>query len=64
MSVPSLWTCGRHDEATPDSTASFQARTPNSELAVFEDSSHMAHFEEPESYLKTVADFLLRADER
>ena len=62
LEMPVLWTCGRHDEATPESTGYFHSLTPNSELAVFEGSSHTPHLEEREPYLALLRDFLRRAD--
>lgn len=62
LHVPVLWTCGRHDEATPESTGHFHSLTPNSQLAVFEESSHGAHLEEREQYLVVLRAFLRQAD--
>jgi pimeloyl-ACP methyl ester carboxylesterase len=35
---------------------------PGSELVLFEESSHLAHLEEPERYLAVLRDFLARAE--
>jgi proline iminopeptidase len=58
--VPALFTCGRHDEATPESTRRYQSLVPGAELTVFENSSHMAVIEEPEAYLGAIRSFLDR----
>lgn len=58
--TPTLFTCGRHDEATPESTRRYQSRVPGSELVVFENSAHAAMLEEPEAYLAAVRAFLER----
>jgi proline-specific peptidase len=58
VETPSLFTCGRHDEATPETIAECAQRMPRTELAVFEDSGHMPHAEEPERYNAVVSDFL------
>jgi proline iminopeptidase len=58
--TPTLFTCGRHDEATPESTRRYQSLVPGAELVVFENSSHMAMLEEPEAYLAAVMAFLER----
>ena len=58
IAVPVLFTCGRHDEASPDTTGWYHSLVPRSELVVFEDSSHTPHLEETESYLETVRRFL------
>jgi hypothetical protein len=35
---------------------------PGAELVVFEESSHMPHFEEPDRYLQVLRDFLHRTE--
>src|SRR6266478_3268245 len=60
IGVPTLFTCGRYDEATPRTTASYQQLLPGAELAVFEQSAHMPHLEETQSYLACVRRFLHR----
>lgn len=62
LRAPTLITCGRHDEARPETMADFQARIPGAELAVFEDASHSHHLEQPEAYLAAVSGFLRRAE--
>jgi proline iminopeptidase len=56
--VPTLFTCGRYDEASPDTTAWYQSLIPQAKIAIFENSSHMPHLEEMESYLQVVRKFL------
>lgn len=63
LAVPTLFTCGRYDEATPAATAWYQSLVPGSEIAVFAQSAHLPHLEEREAYLATVKDFLRRAEE-
>lgn len=58
ISVPTLFTCGRYDEASPDSTRYYQSMVPNSHLVIFEDASHSHHLEQEEAYIKTVREFL------
>jgi proline iminopeptidase len=60
--VPTLLTCGRYDFCTPEATAWYQSLLPHSEMATFENSSHMAHLEETEHFLQVVRDFLHRAE--
>ena len=62
IDVPALFTCGRFDEATPETTAWYSSRLPGSELVVFENSSHLAHLEERERYLEVVRAFLQKAE--
>jgi proline iminopeptidase len=63
LGVPTLFTCGRHDEATPETVAWYRDLLPGSELAVFEESAHLAHLEERARYNETVSTFLRRAEE-
>ena len=60
--VPTLITAGRHDGLVPDQHDLLHAGIAGSELAVFEESSHYAHAEEPERYLATLATFLGRVE--
>jgi len=62
ISPPILFTCGRYDEATPETTAYYQSMAPGSTLVVFEDASHEHHLEKPKEYLETIRLFLRRAD--
>lgn len=59
-----LYTCGRYDEATPETTEYYSSVTPSSELHVFENSAHMPYMEEPEEYLQVIGDFLKKVDEK
>jgi proline iminopeptidase len=56
--VPTLITVGRHDELTPACSEQIHDRIPGSRLVVFEDGSHMTFWEETESYLQVVDEFL------
>lgn len=64
IDVPTLITCGRYDEATPTIAATLREGIAGAELVVFENSSHMAHEEERELFLRTVAGFLDRVESR
>ena len=64
ISVPTLFACGRYDEATPEATAWYQSLLPGSEMVVFERSAHMPMLEERERFVDVVGRFLRRADER
>jgi proline iminopeptidase len=61
--VPTLFTCGRYDETTPEATAWYASLVRGAEVVVFEDSAHMPHLEEPERYVEVVGDFLQRVEE-
>ena len=62
--VPTLVTSGRHDEATPLIAETVHHGIPGSEWVIFEESSHMAHAEEPERYMAVLDDFLTRVEAR
>jgi proline-specific peptidase len=62
LGMPVLITCGRHDEATPETVARFQESVPAAELVVFEESAHTAPLEEPDRYLEVVRGFLSRVE--
>lgn len=58
ITVPTLFTAGRYDEATPETTAWFQSLVPGSSLSIFEESAHMTMLDEPERYNEVLRDFL------
>jgi proline-specific peptidase len=60
INAPTLVTSGRHDEATPLISGTVQQGIPGAEWVVFEESSHMAHAEEPERYMQVLDAFLTR----
>ncbi len=64
IAAPTLFTCGRYDEATPATTAWYQSLVPGAELAVFEQSAHLPHAEEPQAYVTTLRAFIRRAESR
>jgi proline iminopeptidase len=63
IDAPVLFTCGRLDEARPETAEEYRASIPGAELRIFEDASHEHHLEQTEAFLAAVADFLRRADE-
>ncbi len=63
ITAPTLITGGCFDEMTPTCQETLHAGIPNSELVIFENSSHSAHAEEPELYLKTLRRFLRRTED-
>jgi proline iminopeptidase len=62
INLPVLFTAGRYDEATPETTEFYQSQIPGSELVIFENSAHMAMLEETDRYIATVRDFLHRME--
>ncbi|NEW07650.1 proline iminopeptidase-family hydrolase [Paenibacillus sp. SYP-B3998] len=59
---PSLFVCGRYDEAAPESTQYYQSLVQDSEFHVFENSSHLSYLEETKPFLIIVQDFLRKAE--
>ena len=62
IQVPTLITSGRYDEATPAISETIQRGIPGSEWVLFEQSSHLAHAEEPARFNSVVSDFLARVE--
>ena len=60
--VPTLVTSGRHDEATPAIGETVHRGIAGSEWVLFEHSSHMAHAEEADRYMRVLAEFLSRIE--
>ncbi|KAJ3508467.1 hypothetical protein NMY22_g16607 [Coprinellus aureogranulatus] len=58
IQVPTLVTNGAHDEAQDIVVLPYVKRLPHGKWVKFLDSAHMAHYEEREKFMKTVADFL------
>jgi proline iminopeptidase len=58
IAIPSLFTCGQFDEATPRTTEYYASLVPGSEFHVFKNSSHMPGVEEPQAYADRVREFL------
>ncbi|GKU82649.1 proline iminopeptidase-family hydrolase [Niallia sp. NCCP-28] len=62
INCPALYTCGRFDEATPETTEYYSKHTPNSVFHVFENSAHMPYIEEQKEYLRIISGFLHEID--
>ncbi len=60
--TPTLYLCGRFDEATPATTAYYQRHTPGASIHVIEDASHLTWAEQPEASNRVVRDFLMHAE--
>jgi proline-specific peptidase len=64
INAPTLFICGRYDEATPAATEYYHRNMPGSEFAVIENASHLSYVEQPEVFDRTVRAFLKRAEAR
>lgn len=60
--VPVLFTAGRHDEATPETTRWYHELTPGSSFVIFENSAHLAMVEETDRYVDTIRGFIRQAE--
>jgi proline iminopeptidase len=58
LTVPTLVIGGRHDVMTPACTARLADALPNAQYVIFENSSHVPHYEENEAYIAAVGAFL------
>jgi L-proline amide hydrolase len=58
IAVPTLVISGAHDEATPVTVQPYADLISDVRWEVFENSSHMPHFEEPERFRATLVEFL------
>jgi proline-specific peptidase len=64
IDVPTLVVAGRHDGMAAGQEREIHAGIPDSELVVFEESSHYPFAEEPGLFLATLDDFLARVEGR
>ncbi len=62
IKVPTLFTCGEYDEASPATTRYYSNLTPGSEVVVFQGASHCHLFEKPEEYVAAARRFLNKTD--
>jgi L-proline amide hydrolase len=60
ITIPTLVTSGKHDEATPMIAQTVRDGIPGAEWVLFEESSHMPHAEEPDRYMQVLDGFLSR----
>ena len=58
IKVPTLITCGDHDECAPSLSEEMHAKIAGSKLVIFPQSGHMTFVDQPNMFIKTVEDFL------
>ena len=63
ITIPTLVTSGRFDEATLLIAETVTRGIPGAQWVVFEESSHMAHAEQPEAYIEVLDAFLGQVEE-
>jgi proline iminopeptidase len=61
IGVPTLFTVGRYDEASPEAAEYYRSQMPAAELVIFEEASHAHLHEKTVEYLKAVRRFLARS---
>ncbi len=64
INVPTLFTCGEFDEATPATTSYFQQKIPGSEIHIFKGASHSHLLEKPDEYLQVIRSFLEKHEKK
>lgn len=62
LKIPTLFTCGKMDEATPAATKFYAGLTKNSKFHVFKKSAHVPHYTENKEYIKVIGSFLRSHD--
>ena len=58
IKVPTLYTCGDFDSATPKTLKYYQSLTPNSKLVVFKNAGHYTMHDKPEDNVSAISVFL------
>ncbi|AEP01352.1 MAG: proline iminopeptidase-family hydrolase [Heyndrickxia faecalis] len=56
--LPALFTCGRYDEARPETTRAYSRLIPGAKFHMFENSSHQPYLEEPHEFVRVIREFL------
>lgn len=62
LQLPTLFTCGKSDEATPAATKFYADLTKGSRFHVFKKSAHIPQCSEPKEYVKVIENFLKHQD--
>lgn len=60
--IPTLITCGKYDEVTPQIAETIRKNIPGSQLVVFQESSHLQFWEEREKYMEIFSGFVKEFD--
>jgi proline iminopeptidase len=62
IDVPTLFICGEHDDACPESTGYYHRLVPGSDLEIVKDASHNPQLENPSDYLGIIRSFLAKIE--
>jgi len=60
---PTLIIVGEYDEATPEAALWYKSLMPNASMIVIENGAHMAMWEETDTYIKALREFLKNVEE-
>ncbi|MFA5038811.1 MAG: proline iminopeptidase-family hydrolase [Candidatus Omnitrophota bacterium] len=60
--IPALLTCGRWDEASPETTRIYRDLLPNSRMVIFEGATHSHYLEKKNEYLDLLRVFLMSTE--
>ncbi len=58
IKVPTLITCGDHDECDPSLSEEMHEKIAGSKLVIFPQSGHMTFVDQPDLFIKAISDFL------
>ncbi|MDH4043940.1 MAG: proline iminopeptidase-family hydrolase [Gemmatimonadota bacterium] len=64
ITIPTLFTTGRYDEARPQTVEYYQSLIPGAALAIFENSAHLTMQDEPAENVWIVREFLRTVERR
>jgi len=64
IKVPTLFTAGQFDNATPPTVDFYKSLVPGSELAILPNCAHLTMHDDPEGYNRILREFLSRVDSR
>ena len=62
IKVPTLLTCGKYDEVTPEIAETIHREIGGSRLEVFQESSHLQFWEERGKYIQILSEFIKSHD--
>ena len=63
ISIPTLITCGKYDEVTPEIGEILHSNIPGSKFEIFQESSHLQFWEERSLYMRVLSDFIKAHDQ-
>lgn len=62
IKIPALFTCGKYDEAAPQTVEAHSQQIQGSKFHIFEKSAHQGFLEEPEEYVRVIREFLTKVE--